>query len=70
MKPLPQLRELFETEEFKNLLSSFKSLEQEKDLLRREFALLTLAKLQRIPIGSYRRMFKSWLSMQQEGGES
>lgn len=67
MKLLPSLSELFESDDFKTLLNSFEQLEQETDPIRREFALLKLAKQQRIPLSSYRRMFKSWM---QRGGQS
>lgn len=53
---------------YKKLLESFKVLAQVSDPIRQEFELVTAARSHKLPISSYRKMFRAWLTSQQGKG--
>lgn len=51
---------------YQRLLESFQELAQCSDQVRLEFELVQAARSHKLPISSYRKMFGSWLTSQEE----
>lgn len=52
---------------YQKLLESFESLSSTEDRVKREFELVRSARSHKLPIASYRKMYRVWL-FQQKGG--
>jgi len=64
----------FETAEseaaYQKLLASFEQLHTVPDPVRAEFELIQLARSHKIPLSSFRKMLKAWLTQRETGGAS
>ena len=54
---------------FQNVLVSFEALIEVSDPVRHEFELIQAARSHKLPVASYRKMYRAWIKQQEEGYE-
>lgn len=54
---------------FQDLLASFEVLVEVEDPVRHEFELIRLARSHKIPVSSYRKMYRAWIKQQEDSYE-
>lgn len=52
---------------FQDVLASFEALVEVEDPVRHEFELITLARSHKLPVSSYRKMYRAWIKQHEDG---
>lgn len=51
---------------FEDVLASFEALTEVEDTVRHEFELIKAARSHKLPVASYRKMYRAWIKQQED----